>query len=321
MSSRKKPIKFSFRKKKILLLNPSSEALMILSENIIKQKFIVKVLDTNIDGLTTITKYLRSEIFDLVILDEIYEKIYCDELLAQINKLNVEKRKVLDFSDFVEINFKKVYILKRQNQWHISKGIVNLRTNLTMEFFKRVIDLFIVFLFTPIAFSLVLIGGIIVKLTSKGPVFFKQIRVGKNGKHFLIYKLRTMRHSKVGNAGFTTENDNRITFAGNLLRKSKIDELPQFYNVLKGDMSLIGPRPEIVEIVNNLDSENPYYELRHLVRPGITGWAQVNNPKATPNDSWQKLEYDLFYVKYSSVLLDIKILLKTISIVLRRDSL
>jgi lipopolysaccharide/colanic/teichoic acid biosynthesis glycosyltransferase len=120
---------------------------------------------------------------------------------------------------------------------------------------------------------------------------------------------------------FTIKNDDRITKVGNFLRKSKIDELPQLYNILIGDMSLIGPRPERVEYVNDYNSINPYYHLRHKIRPGITGWAQVNNPKATPDDNLIKLEYDLFYIKNLSMKRDILIFFRTIKVILTFNSL
>ena len=120
--------------------------------------------------------------------------------------------------------------------------------------------------------------------------------------------------------GYTTSNDDRITFAGKFLRLSKIDELPQIYNILKGDMSLIGPRPERPEFVKIYNDENAYFDLRHIIKPGVTGWAQVHLPKATPDDNLKKLEYDLYYIKNYSWLMDIEILLKTVKIVLTMNS-
>ena len=148
-------------------------------------------------------------------------------------------------------------------------------------------------------------------------MFYSQIRIGREGKEFKIYKIRTMENNE---GGFTVKNDNRITPVGKFLRLSKIDELPQFYNILMGDMSLIGPRPEQPKYVEEYSKENPFFNLRHMIRPGVSGWAQIHMPKATPEENLKKLEYDLYYIKKYSWKLDVKILFKTIKIVLTADS-
>jgi len=157
-----------------------------------------------------------------------------------------------------------------------------------------------------------------VKITSKGRVLFSQERVGKNSKCFTIYKIRTMVSKHSGD--FTTNNDQRINMVGRFLRLTKIDELPQIWNILKGDMSLIGPRPERPYYVKISNEENAMFDLRHLIKPGVTGWAQVNLPRATPEDNLEKLEYDLYYIKNYSVLFDIKIIFKTLKIVFTLNS-
>lgn len=186
---------------------------------------------------------------------------------------------------------------------------------------KRIFDIVISLLLLPIALPIILIGALAMLFTSKGPAFFTQQRVGLNGKPFTMFKLRTMVHSKEGYINHTTKNDARITKAGAILRKTKVDELPQLINVLKGDMSLIGPRPERVEIVEQFNKINDNYNLRHLVRPGITGWAQVNKPLATPEENLEKLEYDLYYINNYSVKLDVQILAKTVGVVKKLESL
>lgn len=160
--------------------------------------------------------------------------------------------------------------------------------------------------------------------TSSGSIFFIQERVGRHGKKFKMIKFRTMHHpvgqdsAEAEGAQFATKNDPRITTVGKWLRKLRIDELPQVWNVLKGDMSFIGPRPERPEFVEQLTERMPYYALRHLTRPGLTGWAQVRYRYAsTLDDNLIKLQYDLFYVKNRSIILDAAILLKTINTVLR----
>jgi exopolysaccharide biosynthesis polyprenyl glycosylphosphotransferase len=157
------------------------------------------------------------------------------------------------------------------------------------------------------------------RLTSPGPLFYKQRRVGQGGKIFDVYKFRSMRPDAERGTGavWARQGDDRITPAGRILRKSRIDELPQFINVLKGDMSLIGPRPERPEFVNALSLMIPYYRARHAVKPGITGWAQVKfGYGSTHEDSRIKLEHDLYYVKHASPILDLLIILKTLPVMI-----
>jgi len=162
---------------------------------------------------------------------------------------------------------------------------------------------------------LILIGNFI---GNRGALFYIQTRVGKNGLPFEIFKFRTMvKNAETDGAVFTTTNDHRITPFGKLLRKTRIDEIPQFINILKGEMGFIGPRPERPVFVQELSEVMPFYDTRHVIKPGITGWAQVNYPYGeTMEDSLIKLQYDLYYIKHRSVFLDISIIIKTFSTVL-----
>jgi exopolysaccharide biosynthesis polyprenyl glycosylphosphotransferase len=165
----------------------------------------------------------------------------------------------------------------------------------------------------------ILITAIAIKLDSRGPVFFKQERIGENGRIFKVYKFRSMRTDAELNSGpvWAQEDDPRITRVGRIIRNLRIDEIPQMWNVLKGDMSFVGPRPERPHFVNELRKSVPYYDQRHTVKPGITGWAQVLYPYgASEDDALQKLKYDLYYVKHMSVVMDLLIVVKTIKIVL-----
>ena len=166
-----------------------------------------------------------------------------------------------------------------------------------------------------VIFPFVLLGNAI---GNKGAVFYTQERVGKNGKIFKIYKLRSMIiNAETSGAVFATVNDSRVTTFGKFLRKSRLDEVPQFINVLKGDMSVIGPRPERPVFVKEIAEIMPFYETRHVIKPGLTGWAQVNYSYGeTINDSLIKLQYDLYYIKHRSIYLDLNIIVKTISTVL-----
>ena len=160
-----------------------------------------------------------------------------------------------------------------------------------------------------------------VKLTSRGPVLFSQNRVGKNGHIFKVYKFRTMRQDAEAKTGavWAQQNDPRITTVGRFLRKTRLDEIPQLWNVLKGDMGFVGPRPERPEFVQWLVEAIPYYNLRHIIRPGLTGWAQVKYQYgASLEETQQKLSYDLYYIKHISLMLDLMIIFGTIKTVLLR---
>jgi exopolysaccharide biosynthesis polyprenyl glycosylphosphotransferase len=157
-----------------------------------------------------------------------------------------------------------------------------------------------------------------VRLSSPGPIFFRQTRVGRHGRPFSLIKFRTMRDdAEADGAIWATANDSRVTPLGRFLRKSRLDEIPQLWNVLKGEMSFVGPRPERPEFVGWLAKEIPFYELRHMVRPGITGWAQVRyHYGASLEEAKRKLEYDLYYVKHLSLGLDLLIMFETIKIIM-----
>lgn len=155
---------------------------------------------------------------------------------------------------------------------------------------------------------------------SRGPLLYSQERVGKNGRLFTIYKFRSMvvdAEAKTG-AVWASKNDSRITPLGRFLRKTRVDELPQFWNLFRGDMNLIGPRPERPQFVDELKKTIPFFNLRHSIKPGITGWAQVSYKYgASTTDALVKLQYDLYYIKYRSLLLDLRIVFKTITVVLK----
>ncbi len=181
------------------------------------------------------------------------------------------------------------------------------------KYIKRLLDYILAVVLLAALSPIMLLAAIAIKLEDpKGPVLFKQERVGKNGRIFKIYKFRTMKVDNKAEKNFDSSKDaERITFIGKILRRTKIDELPQLFNVVKGDMALVGPRPTIKIQVDNYTSR----EMRRLkVRPGMTGLAQVNGNVALPWD--KRIEYDVFYVDNYSVILDIKILLKTIAIIL-----
>jgi len=162
---------------------------------------------------------------------------------------------------------------------------------------------------------------LLIKLDSPGPVFFRQERVGEDGKVFTLWKFRSMRKDAERNTGpvWAKAQDSRVTRVGKYLRRTRLDEVPQLFNVLKGDMSLVGPRPERPNFVEELSKTIPFYYLRHSVKPGVTGWAQINYGYGNSvEDAVEKLQYDLFYIKNVSWALDLLVLLHTIKTVLVR---
>ena len=188
-----------------------------------------------------------------------------------------------------------------------------------MRAFKRCFDVILsllgLLLFAPFG----LLVALAIKLDSPGPVFFRQVRVGEGDRAFSLFKFRSMRQDAEKQCGavWAQKNDCRVTRLGKFLRKSRLDEIPQLVNVLRGEMSLVGPRPERPEFVRTLKERIPYYSERHYVKPGVSGWAQVRYPYgASVEDAVEKLRYDLYYIKNFSILLDFKIILKTIAVVL-----
>jgi len=188
-----------------------------------------------------------------------------------------------------------------------------------LRFYKRFFDVLLSVFGIILAILLWPFVALAVRLDSPGPILFRQNRVGDGGGPFTVYKFRTMRQDAERESGavWATENDPRITNVGKFLRKTRLDEIPQLFNVLKGDMSFVGPRPERPEFVERLNEKIPYYSKRHFMKPGLTGWAQVCYPYgASDEDALEKLRYDLYYIKNYSLMLDFLIILETVKVVL-----
>lgn len=184
---------------------------------------------------------------------------------------------------------------------------------------KRLFDIGFSLLLILLSAPIMLLAALCIKLDSRGPVLYRQERVGLNGVGFMVAKFRSMRTDAEGDGQprWATEQDDRVTRVGNIMRKLRIDELPQLFNVLKGEMSLVGPRPERPFFVEQLTQQIPYFAARHSVKPGVTGWAQVRYQYgATVEDSQEKLQYDLYYVKNHSLFLDLVVLFETVGVVL-----
>ena len=184
---------------------------------------------------------------------------------------------------------------------------------------QRAVDVVLALLAVPLTVLLAIPVALAVRLSSKGPILYTQNRVGRWGREFPIFKFRTMRVDAESGTGpvWATTNDPRVTPIGRFLRKTRLDEIPQLWNVLRGDMSLVGPRPERPQFVDELNQVIPFYDARHAVRPGVTGWAQIRYPYgATVDDAWRKLEYDVFYLRNRSLTFYIAVLLETVKVIL-----
>ena len=187
------------------------------------------------------------------------------------------------------------------------------------EAFKRVLDMLGSLIFGIISLCFYPFIILAIKIDSHGPIFYKQIRISQDGQIFKVIKFRSMiEEAEKKGVQWADQQDHRITKVGRFLRKTRFDELPQFWNILIGQMSFIGPRPERIEFVQQLEKKIPYYQIRHIVKPGLTGWAQVNfHYGASVEDSIEKLQYELYYIKHRSFILDLSIMLRTIKIILK----
>jgi sugar transferase (PEP-CTERM system associated) len=225
----------------------------------------------------------------------------------------------IDTPTFYESFFCKIPLSLIKQTWFLEN--IAGTAHRDYDFFKRFID--IISALIGVIISLVIYPFIILAIfieDGPGPIFYKQKRVGQNGTLFTLVKFRTMKPDAEKNgARFAKKNDRRVTKAGNFLRRTRLDELPQLWNVLFGSMSLIGPRPERPKFVQQFEEKIPYYQVRHLVKPGLSGWAQINYEYAgSLEETYKKLQFDIYYIKNRSLLLDLGISLKTISIILRR---
>ncbi len=241
----------------------------------------------------------------LVVPDQLHEK---PAILRSLYDLRTFGLMFYSFRDLYEQLFRKVYLANLNEAWFLEN--IDYRSHRVYAIVKRLVD-FLTGVVTGVVFLITYpICAFIIKLTSKGPVLFVQERVGEGGKIFKVYKYRTMSGGPTNT--WTAVNDPRITTVGKFFRKSRLDELPQCINLLIGNMSLVGPRPEQPHIVEQLKQQIPFYAERHLVKPGLTGWAQLNIYAGSLEESKLKLQYDLYYVKHRGILFDLEIILKTL---------
>ncbi|MCU7816247.1 MAG: TIGR03013 family PEP-CTERM/XrtA system glycosyltransferase [Candidatus Thiodiazotropha sp. (ex Rostrolucina anterorostrata)] len=262
---------------------------------------------------------------------EISNRLAVDEIVVAVD----DRRKKLPNHELLECKIKGIQILDLLTFFEKELSIINIdllypswmlytdgyRQRPLNRAIKKGFDMSVGIVISIVAAPLMVLVTLasLIESVGRDPILYSQVRVGKNGKLFKVYKFRSMRTDAEadGVARWATKNDARVTKLGGFLRKTRLDELPQIYNILNGDMSLVGPRPERPEFVLQLSNDIPYYLQRHWVKPGLTGWAQMLYPYgASEEDAKRKLEYDLYYVKNASTMLDFIILLQTIEVVL-----
>ena len=298
------------------------------------QEDIINTLDYNYIGYISnnkskATKYLignynemekiiaKNNVDILVIVKDIKSPDF-KKYLKRIFDLKINGLKIMTYEEFNEDIQKKIDINQINEEWLLESNGFDILNNEMQKNIKRGMDLILALILMVILSPLALITAIIIKFESKGPVIFKQTRIGENMKPFRVYKFRSMRlHDPNKHSKYTLNNDTRVTKFGKFMRKTRIDELPQLWNILKGTMSFIGPRPEWDILAKDYAKQINYYNLRHLIKPGITGWAQVMFPYGESlDDAKKKLEYDLYYLKHQDFIVDVLIVIKTIKAVL-----
>ena len=310
---------------------------LIFGSNHIKnnvQEDIINTLDYNYVGYISnnksrATKYLignysqmeeiisKKEIDVLVIVKDIKSPSF-KKYLKRIFDLKINGLKIINYEEFNEDIQKKIDINQINEEWLLQSNGFDILSNEMQKNIKRGMDIILALTLMVFLSPLALITAIIIKIESKGPVIFKQTRIGENMKPFRVYKFRSMRmHDPKKHSRYTLDNDARVTKFGKFMRKTRIDELPQLWNILKGTMSFIGPRPEWDILAKDYARKINHYNLRHLIKPGITGWAQVMFPYGENlEDAKKKLEYDLYYLKHQDFILDVLIVMKTTKAVL-----
>jgi exopolysaccharide biosynthesis polyprenyl glycosylphosphotransferase len=274
----------------------------------VPEKFQIIPISKNINDLKN--EFLKHKIQTVVVVNNPKYAAEVSRYLFENINLKIQ---YYNLTNFYEKIIGKIPLMLLEKNWFLEN--FNSRSKNGFEIAKRFIDLFFAFFFGLISLILIPFIAVAIKLESKGKIIYQQERVGLNNKKFKVYKFRTMQENAEQNgAVWASINDARVTRIGKLLRRTRLDEIPQFLNIIIGNMSFVGPRPERPEFVEQLRQEIPFYNERHLIKPGLTGWAQINYPYgASVADAKEKLQYDLFYIKNQSVALDVSIILKTIN--------
>ena len=266
---------------------------------------------STVGGLADLDVIVAEHEVDAVVLTSQDRRL---ELLEHVLALPGRTPSVLELSDFYERAYGRVPIADINAAWFLEALALQRRSVASIP--RRVVEILVTLVLAIVALPVMALVAIAIKLDSRGTVFYRQRRVGEGGRTFTIVKFRSMRSDAESNGvQWASERDPRVTRVGAVLRRCRLDELPQLWNVLKGEMALVGPRPERPELVAELVRHVPFYEPRHLVRPGVTGWAQVYAPYASSvQESVDKLSYDLYYVKHQSFATDVGIMLSTLGV-------
>lgn len=315
----------SFNRQKAVLVGGGEEVNELVKEISGNNKYPIEIAHF-LDSTNKSEKDLFSEIYKLVekikppflIIDTNYKSAEVVE--GHIYKLMQGGIRFIDINSLYEDIFDRVRLSSLNKEWLVEYN--NRQSNLSYEYLKRITDIFLALLLSIVALPFILISILVLKIFSPGPAFISQDRVGKNNKLFPLIKLRSWLFDDKGDQELHKKN--KLTPVGSFLRQTRLDEFPQLLNVLKGELSFIGPRPEILKIVKTYELEVPHYNLRHIVKPGLSGWAQINDydvPRGVPDveKTKRKLSYDLYYLKHHSFLLDLKIVLRTIKTLLSRS--
>ena len=298
------------------------------------QEDIINSLDYNYIGYISnnknrITKYLignydemekiiSEKNIDILVIVKDMKSPDFKKYLKRLFDLKINGLKIINYEEFNENIQKKIDISKINEEWLLESNGFDILNNEMQKNIKRGMDLTLALILIVILSPIALIASIIIKFESKGPIIFKQMRIGENMQPFKVYKFRSMKiHDPNKFSKYTLNNDIRVTKFGKFMRKTRIDELPQLWNILKGTMSFVGPRPEWDILAKEYEKQINHYNLRHLIKPGITGWAQVMFPYGENlEDAKKKLEYDLYYLKHQDFILDVLVVMKTAKAVL-----
>ena len=306
-------------KQKILFIgeNDYTEDLLESIKNDEQYKFIGSIKEDNKDIKKKILKICDVRKPDIIV--DFMENLLVDpKFVDKLLQYKLAGLQYYNYLEFYEAYENKLPISHLRPRWFLENTEFEIYHNNFNLKAKRLLDLLFAFLIGVCVAPIMVVAAIIVKLESRGPIFFIQERIGEGNKKFNIVKFRSMTtDAEKDGPKWATKNDNRVTKFGKIMRLTRIDELPQLWNVLRGEMSFVGPRPEREFFIEQLEKEIPYYNLRHTVKPGLTGWAQVMYPYgASVEDAYRKLQYDLYYIKHHDILFDLKVLLKTVTIVI-----
>ncbi|MDP2636854.1 MULTISPECIES: sugar transferase [unclassified Pseudoalteromonas] len=298
------------------------------SSEALKQNTIYLYCPESVEPL--INKLATNYDFDIKVNDyslkDLSKQVICH---YQVAELSLDQRHYLVVAtelgawveplvSYLDARFGYTEVALLHSSYFLHQKAFSILSHKRTQFAKRVVDIVAAFLLSLIALPVGLITALLIKLESPGTVFYKQKRTGQYNEEFYVIKFRSMsKNAESTGAQWASKNDSRVTRVGQFIRRTRIDELPQIINILKGEMSIVGPRPEREIFIDSLEKEIPYYRFRHAVKPGITGLAQISYPYgASTEDAIWKHKYDIHYIKHHSTWLDIKILVKTVKVVL-----